>query len=56
MEIIEFNRNRFANEITVKVKIFPPLYVFTLYDLKEVFVIPNPIFKVASLTYNPATQ
>lgn len=52
MSIISIIRDQGANSFTMKVSIWPPLYVFRTSELKAVFKINDPIFTITSVTFD----
>lgn len=57
--LVSFHRSRIANQFTMKVKIFPPLYIFKLSDqvgsLREIFNIENSGIDLNDISYDSKT-
>lgn len=52
MEIVDIVKEEDANSFKLKLKIWPPLYVFKTSDLKGAFFINDPTFTIQSIEFD----
>lgn len=58
LTVVDLDRKRMQNQFEITLKIFPPLYVFSLIseqELKAIFAFANPQITIQSITYDPVT-